>query len=451
MDIATLTRGIEASRSQLPRLKAAAEEAEAKAKAQVKMPDGGLPEGMSEDEYRGLQVIANADLFSAVDDAWKPYSEKREELDTAQANLIALMTKSAPGGQLPDTRGFMWGGAPEGAGDGSGVKMMPHIDVRQKAGMAFRESEAFMHAQEWVRNPGNPLGNTKSTEVLSRAEVKTLVTGLSSTSAGAFVVEDRGAFVDFLREDPASILSLFSMRETDSDTVEFVRQDSFTNNAAAASEGNALAESAITFEVVQAEVENIGHFIPLTLRALADAAGLQGIVEDELLTGVLTALANQVLSGNGTTPNLDGLYSVSGTQSQALGADTRLDSLHKAITKVRLVFGEPDGIGIHPNDYQDIRLQKDAMGRYMMGDPGAVGTPSAFGVPFKPSTLWTSGAPVTGAFKRAGRIAMRQGVQLAMSDSHDDYFVKQKVALRASLRAAMEYPRPSMLVIHSGF
>src|SRR5687768_2278793 len=94
-------------------------------------------------------------------------------------------------------------------------------------------------------------------EVMNRDEFKALLTGLSDTSAGAFVTPDRQAYIPLALRQP-TIRNLVTVGETDSDLVEWVKENSFTNAAAETAEATAVAgasgtkpESALDYAIVQ--------------------------------------------------------------------------------------------------------------------------------------------------------------------------------------------------------
>ena len=443
LDIPTLMRAIEGKRVELPGLKTAAEELQATIMSAFE--DVQVPEGANPEVARGLALLSNEDAFTKVDEGWRPYSEAKSDLDQLQQNLLKLMEAQGfnDGGA---GRPQLWGRAEAVEGGGPVTR---HANLLEKASAVFTGSDAYKAAQEWARAGSDPLGSTSSIEALSRAETKALVTGASSTSGGAFVIEDRKEFLPFLAQQPL-VAGMVGVGETDSDLVEYVEQDAFTNAAAPTAEGVAASESAVTY-VRTSPVEEITHFIPATKRALADAAQLRSLLENDLLVGELRELDQQILTGSGATTQLEGIYNATGVQSQALGADTRADVLHKAITKIRVAFGEPDGILFHPNDYEVLRLEKDGTGRYLFGEPSGSGATTVWGVPSRQSTFTTSGQPLVGDFRGGARLWIREGVGLSASDSHSTFFTERKVALLAAMRAAFKTVRPTHFTIVTGF
>ena len=304
--------------------------------------------------------------------------------------------------------------------------------------------------------------NAKMTDV-SRDEVKAmlaggppqaaLLTGLSDTSAGAFVVNDAKGFVP-RPQRTLRILDLITVGDTDSDTVEYVRQDAFTNVAAETAEATSTTtgtkpEATISFTKVTEPVRNIAHWVPATRRALRDAGQLRTIVEGLLRYGLSLRLENQVVSGDGAGENLRGITNTSGILTQAKGTDSVADAIHKAITQVRLGFVEPNGIGLHPNDWEVVRLSKDGQGQYLLGPPGMAAAEQLWGLPVAVTAAVPDDTGIVGDWRYA-TLWLREAAQLLASDSHSDFFVKNLVVLLAEIPAAFGVQMPSAFATVTG-
>lgn len=296
-------------------------------------------------------------------------------------------------------------------------------------------------------------------EMADRAELHALVTGVSKTSAGAFVTPDRRSMVPFAYA-PLFITDLITVSTTDSDLVEYVRETAFTNNAApvaeatkdgpvsasapvvTAVEAGVKPQSAIEFAIVQEMVKTIAHWIPITRRALSDSAQMRSYIDGRLRYGLQIALQTQIIQGDGAGENFRGLLNTPGVQSQSKSSDSMVDALHKAITKIRLGYHEPTAVGIHPNDWEAIRLAKNTNGDYYYGPPALAGTQTVWGMPVTVQAAFPAGNPLVGDFRQA-ELWLRDGIQVLASDSHVDFFARNIVALLAEMRAAFGVAVPA--------
>jgi len=174
------------------------------------------------------------------------------------------------------------------------------------------------------RVQGRPVGYGRL--LPERSGQKTLVTGLSDTQGGALV---RSEWLGLqtgmdLFQRPLMLRDLVTNGTTSSDTIEYARFNGFTNAAAPVAEATATAgssgtkpESAMAMTTVTTPVRTIAHWIPITKRAMSDAAQMLTLIDNLLLYGLEEEVEDQMVAGDGTGENLTGLSTVSGIQTQA--------------------------------------------------------------------------------------------------------------------------------------
>lgn len=309
-------------------------------------------------------------------------------------------------------------------------------------------------------------------ETKRSASQKALVTGASDTSAGAWVQNDWRGFVSGMElfERPLTIRDLVTNGTTTSDTVEYARVTAITNNAAPVAEATSSAmptapasvpgalvnnagggykpESAFTTEKETAVVKTIAHWIPATKRALSDAAQVRTLIDNFLEYGLEEELEDQMISGNGSGENFEGIANVTGTQAQAWDTDL-FTTTRKAKTKVRLVGrARPNGYVFHPNDVEKLDLLQDNEGRYYFGGPIGAGTASGtglWGLPVIESEAIPEGTGYVGDWTKA-ILWDREQSTISVTDSHGDFFVRNLVAILAEMRAAFGVVQPSAFV-----
>lgn len=402
---------------------------------------GDSPSGWSEEDQK---------LYN---EAMAKGTETLEKIKTAKADLEILGSSKA----LADEIGIPADGGP----------LQP---VRKSLGELVTTSPEFK-----AMLAGFPDGRipSKSRVQSSPINVKSLFTGLSSTSGGAFVVNERTDIVEMLGRKELTIRNLVANRRTGSDTVEFVQETSHTNNAGVVAEatssaapalpaldGNSLGagaalinnagggykpEGAWAFAVVQAVVKTIAEWVPVTKRAMADVAQLEGLINDELTRDVAEAEENQILNGNGSGENFTGLNNTSGIQTQAWATDF-IVTTRKAVTLAKTVGRvTPTGWVFNPADAEALDLLKDGNDRYYYGGPQNIGPRTLWGYPVVESESQPSGTGLLGDFTRAV-LWDREQTTVTMSDSHADFFVRNLVAVLAEERLAFGVTRPNAFV-----
>lgn len=273
-------------------------------------------------------------------------------------------------------------------------------------------------------------------------------------SAGALLAPDfrglvdRGAlFRPFLLSDVVTMLT------TDTDTVDYATEDTTESANAAAPVAGAQAgdnpypakpESRYKLTRTSVPVEEIAHFIPATERALADAGQLRGLIDQFLRDGLTEEWEDQVVNGSGVSPNLKGILN-SGIQTQAFVTDI-LTTTRKAITKVQTPGRtRPSAWLMHPADVETVDLVQSSVGNYFFGGPVGIGVRVLWGVPVVTTEAVPSGTAIVGDFSKAVWWD-RQQASIQATNSHDDWFIRNLVAIRATIRGAFAVLRPNAFV-----
>lgn len=284
---------------------------------------------------------------------------------------------------------------------------------------------------------------------------KDLVTGVSSTSGGAFVQNQRlGQTVDLIGARELTVDALCTHITIASDTFEYVTVTGKTNNAAAVPEATSSAdsavygtptannvqgykpESALTLAVVSSPVETIAHLMPITRRAAADAPQVRQLVDAFLLQGLAEEREDQILNGDGTSPNLRGILNTTGINTVG-SAGTDIDAVVAAIAAIRADRRRPNAIVVHPNDWYStgFLLAKDSQNRYLLGDPRASidQLNTLWGLTVVVTEAMTENTALVGDFTQA-IVADRQQSALYVTDSHKDWFARNLLAVLAEER-----------------
>lgn len=256
-----------------------------------------------------------------------------------------------------------------------------------------------------------------------------------------------GAFREFTIED------LLVAIPTSSNSIDYVRENVFTNSAAETTEGAALAQSAITFSSASMPVQNIGHFLKITRQLAQDNAALAVYVDRRMIYGVNMRCENQLIAGNGTSPNLSGLtntgnftahgYTAASLTALGLSPTNRLDLIAKMIGDCALADFAADVILLNTADWWTMRLAKDSQGRYLLGEPSSAHPPTLWGRPVVASNAMVAGKVWVGSLKQAATLHNREGVLLDMSDSDENNFQLGLITIRAMRRLALTVERPA--------
>lgn len=275
-----------------------------------------------------------------------------------------------------------------------------------------------------------------------------LITGDSSTSAGAFITPDRFSEFTPLGRRPLRLRDIIQVLQTESDLIEYVLMTSRTNNAAIVAEATAASggsgvkpESDMAFSVEDAPVKTIANWTPVTKQAAADVPQMRGIIDTELKDNLEETLETEMVTGT-TFP---GIFETTGTQTQAWDTNI-LTTTRKAKTLVSTVGrAVATAFVIRPAQWEAIDLLQDNEARYYYGGPLATGIPRLWGLPVVESEAPPTGFGLVGDFRKA-TLWDREQANISVSDSHSDFFIRNLLAVLAEMRAAFAVRQPSAFV-----
>lgn len=244
---------------------------------------------------------------------------------------------------------------------------------------------------------------------------------------------------------PLRMADIIPQTTTEANIIRYMEQTVFNDAAATVSESGVKPEGQTEFVERSDEVEKIAIWMPVTEEALDDAPQLRALLDEYLREAVRREEEDQLLTGNGTRPNLLGFLNKTGVQTQARGSDSNADAIFKAFTLVRwsaTAFAEPTAVVIHPNNWETIRLSKTTGdGAYLFGQPYLTGFDTLWGKPVVVTPAITANTALTGDFQMFSRIYRKTGLRVDISDSHSDYFIYNKLAIRAEERLTLVITR----------
>jgi HK97 family phage major capsid protein len=210
--------------------------------------------------------------------------------------------------------------------------------------------------------------------------------------------------------------------DTTAAAVEYTRENTFTNNAAETAEGAQKPESAITFTLVNQPVATVAHWIKISRQLSKDAPALAAYINERMRYGVNKRVEDQLISGNGTPPNIAGLlatgnYTAHGYSSAGLGAvNQKLKLIRRVIADLATSDYPADMIILNSSDWADIELMVDTQNRYLVGDPSTSKEPGLWGLPVIPSNAMPVDSFLVMS-RMAATVYNREGVIVEMSES----------------------------------
>lgn len=252
-----------------------------------------------------------------------------------------------------------------------------------------------------------------------------------------------------------TILDLITILETEKDAVQYVEQSSETDAAAPQSgQGSTLGESDMDVSRQTVTIETIGHFVNASVQILNDAPRLRTFVNQRMRQLLELELEDQVLTGDGTGNNLDGILPNATAYDSSLegavvdGTTTDLDRIGVSILQVQRNNFPPTGILLSPLNWWGITLQKDDNGQYQFANAQSQTAPRLWGLPVVSTNAMPDGEAAVGNFEVGVTFYDRMETALELSTEDATNFRDLLVTIRAYVRGGLAVDQ-SKAVVHN--
>lgn len=406
-------------------------------KSQVDIINEGMAKGVKVD---GANVEVSTETAAAIQDAMSKATEIKSYIDAARlGDESKSYLEDAPANDPVSMGGYSEPSLPATLGEAF---------VESKDFKEFVESGAGTMAKPFEV----AVSDVTSYGTFDRKDIYTgtLTGGINPRGFGKI---QRDAMVPRLHRTDR-IRDLFPVATTTSNLIDYMKVTGLTNNAAPVAERTGTVftlkpKSTLTFTSAQAPVRIIAHWEAMSRTVLADEPQLRATVDNELLYGLRLVEDDQILNGDGTGENLLGVLNTPGIQTYTgLAADRPSDTLRRAATLVRLANAEPNGYVMHPNDWEEIELQKaTGDGHYMLVSNISVGAQArVWRQPIVETQAIDEGTFVTAAWGIAAQLYDRERVNVRIAEQHEDFFARNAVAILVEERLALATKRPQCLV-----
>jgi HK97 family phage major capsid protein len=276
---------------------------------------------------------------------------------------------------------------------------------------------------------------------------------LTNGSNVSFVEPTRLDRIVPVKREEFNIRSLFSVIPMSGSIFAFPQETGGEGAPTAVAEGNGKPQSDNDFTMQEAPARKIAHFKRISDELLNDVPALAGFLQTYGVIELLKVEDAQLLSGNGSAPNLTGLASGALTDANFVGSvfedKYALNGSNKfdALTAVNGLLGSnkhmANAIVINPADFYDMLGDKGSDGQYLYNQLTYEGSlPYFSGVPIYKSTSVAQGTLYMGD-TTAGQIAQREGVSVRLYDQDADNATENKVTVVIEERLAFPIYYPT--------
>jgi HK97 family phage major capsid protein len=206
---------------------------------------------------------------------------------------------------------------------------------------------------------------------------------------------------------------------------------------AAQTQGSSKAQVDFDITMKDAAAQYIAGYVRISRQMLDDIPAMTSFLQSRLLEKYLIAEDAQLLSGNGTAPNLQG---ITGVATAATGAATvDVEQLVQAIAQLESTNYSATGILVNPLDWAAIMNTKNTNAAYSLPASTVVttdGSVSIAGIPLYKSTAIAVDKFLVGDWSMGAQIMQNQGISVQFSEMDGDNFTKNLITVRVEARIA---------------
>jgi HK97 family phage major capsid protein len=325
-------------------------------------------------------------------------------------------------------------------------KQLDALDIAMQKGAVEKEvkSEDFRSAfvkayepiqKEIARLKSEPNARLKAPLTFEINEKTVGSISLASTisnvaSSGQVTISEFTGVVSPIRQRLLTYLSNVSVGAIGTQYAVWVEEYDQEGTPVFIGEGIEKTALDVQYKEQRAKVEKIGVHMKVTMELLEDAAYLASYIQQNGVKRVETVIENQLFTGNGTSPQLQGLLSKSttftgGSMAGGVEAASNWDVIHGIIAQVRAANGSVNGIFVETGQYHLMLSEKDLDKNYIL--PAGVtfdaqGGINAWGVRIIPTNALTgTAADFVGGDLSVINVRLRSGLQVAIGESGDDF------------------------------
>ena len=265
---------------------------------------------------------------------------------------------------------------------------------------------------------------------------------LAGNTTGQIPQAQRLAGVGEVKLRDTRFLDVLARGNASSNVIEWVYEANYDGTPAQTAEGAVKAQVDFDLIVGSEKIEKTTAYIKVTDEMLDDVEQMRSRIDNNLLRRLIRVVENGAYNGNGTTPNLRGVATVStafasGTFAGTVDNANIVDVLSVAMNQIMIAEQPmPNYIFMHPSDITSLKLVKLSATdkRYIDRLQMVAGNLSMDGVPIIPTTLVAVDNFLLGDFSLA-TLWQKGGITVEIGYDGNDFTTNFKT-IRAEWRGA---------------
>ena len=324
------------------------------------------------------------------------------------------------------------------------------IEVANKKQFSAKKRMTFKGALNEAFEGGAIESLAKGNSRSASFEIKADMT-VAADFTGEVIPADRVPGYKFDPTRPTHIRQLLAQGSTQSDVVRFVKESGYSNGAAATAEGATLTQSDFDMTAADANVRKIGTYFRISEEMLADTPQLTSYLSARAPEKLLEVEDTQILSGNGTAPNLSGIITdatafAAGDLADSVDNANEFDAIVAALNQLAGANYNADTILLNPSDFHKILLLKDSQNNYLKDQVYSGLQPVFMGVKVVLNTAIAAGSFLIGNFGVGTQLWVRDGINVEFFREDGTNVRDGFVTVRVSERVALTNYLPNAFV-----
>lgn len=237
---------------------------------------------------------------------------------------------------------------------------------------------------------------------------------------------------------PLRLLDVLPSRPTSSDAVEYIRISSTGDASEQNLQGDVKSEIDMAGELARADIATIAAWTAASRQVLADNSALRQLINGVIRGKVLSRLEHQLINGAGTQGKIHGLLPLATEFVPTIGTRPA-DVIGESIVRQEGNGYRPNLILLNPLDFYRMQITQ----------VNATDYEYVFGSPMSPlpQALWNRSIVTTPSVPEGRGLTLdtsfltvldREQMTVMVGNQHEDFFVRNLVAILGELRAGLE-------------
>lgn len=315
-------------------------------------------------------------------------------------------------------------------GSGGGGNFTPQ-SIASRAIHEMQENNAYGALKDW---------NEGTARIKMHAGIRAALVNESSVTSDDTGIPSQPARHGMVipAQRALRLLDVLPSRPVTADSVEFIQLSSAGNSAVQEREGDTKAEIEVDGRLKRVEIVTIAGHTTASRQVLRDHVALQSCINKMIHHNLLSTFEHQIINGDGSFGNIHGLVGQATPFTPTIGV-TPADIIGEALMRQSDNGYQPNLIVMNPVDWFRIQVTRKAVGEeeYVFGSPT---------MPLSPA-LWSASVVTTPSIAEGKALTVdtsfttvldREEPSILLSNSHEDYFIRNLVSILGELRVGLE-------------